>query len=227
MCHNLPVRQVTRRGPGRPPAAKAALTRQRIIRAAREVFGELGYQGATFQAIAARADLTRPAINHYFPSKRVLFREVVDQTVELSIGSGMARGQRETSFIGRMSAMISTAVDADFEDRSAATFLITAVLDAQRHPELQLVEHESLLISHAYMTSVVTEAVESGELSSDADPEALVHLLVSVMWGVGFFAGFLGTHEEMVVLADNLRRLLVGRLWTLNDVAGDVDHSSA
>ena len=58
------------RGPGRPPAAKAAETRERILRAAREVFSELGYDAATFQAIAIRADLTRPAINHYFASKR-------------------------------------------------------------------------------------------------------------------------------------------------------------
>ena len=42
------------------------------MRAAREVFSELGYDAATFQAIAIRADLTRPAINHYFASKRVL-----------------------------------------------------------------------------------------------------------------------------------------------------------
>jgi len=33
------------------------------VRAAREVFSELGYDAATFQAIAIRADLTRPAIN--------------------------------------------------------------------------------------------------------------------------------------------------------------------
>ncbi len=50
------------------------------MRAAREVFSELGYDAATFQAIAIRADLTRPAINHYFASKRLLYQEVVDQT---------------------------------------------------------------------------------------------------------------------------------------------------
>ena len=44
------------RRPGRPPAAKADETRQRIMQAARLVFSERGYDGATFQAIAARAD---------------------------------------------------------------------------------------------------------------------------------------------------------------------------
>ena len=42
------------------------------MQAARLVFAECGYDGATFQAIAVRADLTRPAINHYFSTKRLL-----------------------------------------------------------------------------------------------------------------------------------------------------------
>ena len=50
-----------RRRPGRPPAAKADETRKRILRAGRIVFSERGYEGATFQAIAVRADLTRQA----------------------------------------------------------------------------------------------------------------------------------------------------------------------
>ncbi|HNA51189.1 MAG TPA: helix-turn-helix domain-containing protein, partial [Mycobacterium sp.] len=85
------------RGPGRPPAAKAAETRERILRAAREVFSELGYDAATFQAIAIRADLTRPAINHYFASKRVLYQEVVDLTNALMIASSVELAQRETT----------------------------------------------------------------------------------------------------------------------------------
>lgn len=207
------------RGPGRPPAAKAAITRQRIVRAAREVFAEFGYEAATFQAIAIRADLTRPAINHYFPSKRVLFREVVAQTTELAVQTGLDRAQRESTFIGRVSAMTATAVDADFEDRSVSTFLITAILDARRHPELHLVEHESLLNSRDHLTAIVTEAIASGELSTDADVDALVQLLLAVLWGVGFFAGFLGTHQEVETLAGTLLRLLAGDLWQLRDPA--------
>src|ERR1051325_8260157 len=85
------------RGPGRPPAAKAAETRERIIRAAREVFSELGYDAATFQAIAIRAGLTRPAINHYFASKRVLWSQVVEQTDALVVSAGRTRAKGETN----------------------------------------------------------------------------------------------------------------------------------
>ena len=137
LWHNLTVPQHTAsRGPGRPPAAKAAETRERIIQAAREVFSELGYDAATFQAIAIRADLTRPAINHYFASKGVLWREVVEQTNSLVVSAGRARAQDETSLLDRLSVFFTAAMQTDSEDRSAAAFLVTSVLESQRHPEL-------------------------------------------------------------------------------------------
>src|SRR6478609_9116269 len=150
------------RGPGRPPAAKAAETRERILRAAREVFSELGYDAATFQAIAIRADLTRPAINHYFASKRVLWSEVVEQTNALVVSAGMSRAQGETSLVGRLSAFLAVALQADSEDRSAAAFLVTSVLESQRHPELANDEHDSLKASasscHGRSTTQSSEA---------------------------------------------------------------------
>src|SRR5215212_11700662 len=92
------------RGPGRPPAAKAAETRERILRAAREVFSELGYDAATFQAIAVRADLTRPAINHYFSSKRLLYREVIKQTNEMVVLASTEKAFAENDLMAQLSA---------------------------------------------------------------------------------------------------------------------------
>ncbi len=144
MWHNLTVPYTATRGPGRPPAAKAAETRERIIRAAREVFSELGYDAATFQAIAIRADLTRPAINHYFASKRVLYSEVVEKTNEMVVAAGMAKAEVETSLLKRLSAFFSAAMQADSRDRSAAAFLVTSVLESQRHPVVSRDELNSL-----------------------------------------------------------------------------------
>jgi AcrR family transcriptional regulator len=203
------------RGPGRPPAAKAAETRERILRAAREVFSELGYDAATFQAIAIRADLTRPAINHYFANKRLLYREVVEQTNALVVSAGMARAQGQTSLLGRLSAFFSAAMQADSEDRSAAAFLVTSVLESQRHPELSHEEHDSLKNSRAFVTWVVNDAIEKGELTTDTDIPQLVEMLVAVMWGMGFYAGYVGSHNELQTIVDKLELLLANKLWKL------------
>jgi AcrR family transcriptional regulator len=205
------------RGPGRPPAAKAAETRERIVQAAREVFSELGYDAATFQAIAIRADLTRPAINHYFASKHVLWREVVEQTNTLVVSAGTERAQSKTNLLARLSAFFSVAMQADSEDRSAAAFLVTSVLESQRHPELSSDDHDSLKASREFMTWAVNDAIARGELTTDTDVAHLVEMLVAVMWGMGFYAGFVGSHEELASVVQKFELLMANKLWTLHE----------
>nr|WP_090346427.1 TetR/AcrR family transcriptional regulator [Mycolicibacterium malmesburyense] len=203
------------RGPGRPPAAKAAETRERIIGAAREVFSELGYDAATFQAIAIRADLTRPAINHYFANKQVLWREVVQQTNAAIVSAGKARAEDQTNLLARLSAYFTAAMQADSEDRSAAAFLVTSVLEAQRHPELSDEEHDSLKHSRDFVAWAVNDAIKRGELTTDTEVDSLVEMLVAVMWGMGFYAGFVGSHDELKAVVRQFELLMSNNLWNL------------
>lgn len=182
---------------------------------AREVFSELGYDAATFQAIAVRSDLTRPAINHYFASKKILYRAVVEQTNALVVTAGAERARSATTLVGRLEAFISAAVDADSNDRAAAAFLVTAVLEAQRHPELRDSENDSLESSRRFVNWAVTEAIDSGELSTVTDVAAVVEMLVAVLWGMGFYAGFVGGHDELERITAQLTLLLEHRLWEL------------
>jgi TetR/AcrR family transcriptional regulator, repressor for uid operon len=201
------------RRPGRPPAAKADETRKRILRAGRLVFSERGYDGATFQAIAVRADLTRPAINHYFSSKRVLYREVVNQTNELVVVASIKHAERETTLMGRLTAFISAAVRANSENPSASAFLVTNVLESQRHPELSTTENDAVRISREFLMRVVNDAIEHREVAADIDASALVETLLVVLCGVGFYAGYVRSYEEMLAVTDVLRQLLEGALW--------------
>ncbi len=202
-----------RRRPGRPPAAKADETRQRIIQAARLVFSERGYDGATFQAIAARADLTRPAINHYFSTKRLLYREVLEQTNTLVIGAGIRQAERETTLMARLTAFISAAVRVNSDNPSVSAFLVTGVLESQRHPELSRTENDSVRITREFLTWAVNDAIERREVAADIDASALVETLLVVLCGVGFYAGYISSYEEILAVSDVLRRLLEGALW--------------
>lgn len=217
LWHTLTMVPSASRGPGRPPAAKAAETRQRILHAAREVFSELGYDAATFQAIAIRADLTRPAINHYFASKRVLYREAVEQTNSTVIAAGIARAREATTLLGRLSAFFAAAMDAESTDRSGAAFLVTSVLESQRHPELVSEEHDPLRYSRQFVEWAVNDAIENGELTTDTDIPAIVEMLVAVMWGMGFYAGYVGRHGELGVIVDKFEMLMANKLWQLRD----------
>lgn len=183
------------------------------MHAARQVFSELGYDAATFQAIAIRADLTRPAINHYFASKRLLYQELVEQTNSLVVAAGADRAQAATSLVDRLVAFISAAVAADEKDRSAAAFLVTAVLESQRHPELNQAKNDSLETSRQFVRWAVNESISSGELRTDTDVQALVEMLVAVLWGMGFYAGFVGDEDGLDRITDQLKLLLQQKLW--------------
>jgi hypothetical protein len=116
-----------------------------------------------------------------------------------------------------MSAFIAAAVQADSADRAAAAFLVTSVLESQRHPELKLVEHDSLSNSRAFLSWAINDAIDNGELVTDTDVNSLVEMLLAVLWGMGFYAGFIGGHDQLETITDHLRRLLVGKLWKLSE----------
>ena len=200
------------RRPGRPPAAKADETRRRIIQAARLVFSERGYDGATFQAIAARADLTRPAINHYFSSKRALYREVLDDTNKFVIGAGIKQAEQETTLAAQLTAFISEATRANAENPAGSAFLISGVLESQRHPDLAGTENDSVRIAREFLVRVVNGAIERGEIVTDIDTSALVEMQLVLVCGVGLYAGYIESPEQLLALTGVMRRLLESAL---------------
>ena len=204
--------QPASRGPGRPPAAKAAETRKRILRAAREVFSERGYDAATFQAIAIRADLTRPAINHYFANKRVLYWQVLEETNNAVVAASTQRGQKEKTLTARVSAFIEGAIEAEAGNHAASAFLIAATLESQRHPELSRPGTDSVTTTRAFLLWAINDGIQSGELNPDTDAAALTEMLLAVLLGVGFYAGFVASRHELDAITDQLKLLLARSL---------------
>ncbi len=182
------------------------------MRAARLVFSERGYDGATFQAIAARADLTRPAINHYFSSKRVLYREVLEQTNQAVIGTGIEQAERETTLPAQLAAFISVAVRANSENPAGSALIITGVLESQRHPEWSTTENDSVRIVREFLVRAVDDAIGRGEVAADIDAAALVEALLVLMCGVGLYAGFVQSPEDLLGITGTMQRLLEGAL---------------
>jgi len=71
------VEQVNQKRRGRRAAGED--TRAALIAAAREVFVEKGYDGATVRAIAAKAGVDAAMVNHWFGGKEGLFAQSVLQ----------------------------------------------------------------------------------------------------------------------------------------------------
>ena len=69
-------------GAGRRPGPSD--TRARILVAAREGFGERGFEGTTIRSIAARAEVDPALVHHYFGSKQQLFVTAMEFPVDVA-----------------------------------------------------------------------------------------------------------------------------------------------
>lgn len=62
-----------------PATARGQRTRQKILTAAEEVFGERGYEAASIVDITRSAGVAQGTFYLYFPSKKAVFAELVDE----------------------------------------------------------------------------------------------------------------------------------------------------
>ncbi len=78
--------------------ARGDATRERIVLAARELFGERGYEQTSIEAVLEASGVARGALYHHFPGKTALFDAVLEQVVaELAAtASAQARAGEET-----------------------------------------------------------------------------------------------------------------------------------
>ncbi|MFN3261955.1 MAG: TetR family transcriptional regulator C-terminal domain-containing protein [Pikeienuella sp.] len=59
-----------------------AENRARIAAAALDIFSAEGFRGATVDAIAERAGMSKPNLLYYFPTKDAIYREVLERLLE-------------------------------------------------------------------------------------------------------------------------------------------------
>jgi AcrR family transcriptional regulator len=183
------------------------------MRTAREVFSERGYERTTFREIAERIGLTRPAVNHYFPDKESLYQALFGSARDVVVQAAVARAGEQETLAGQLAAFLDAATQVDSKDRSFAKFMAASVLDGFRHPQLQDSARRQIDEVREFLRQALTAAVDRGEIPADIDLPAVVEMLIAVLWGMGLYAGFLGTHDQLESVVAVLSRLVAGALW--------------
>ena len=74
-----------------PVQERGHATRATILAAARELFGERGFDATSLEAILAASGVKRGALYHHFPSKQAVFDAVLDYLLS-EISAQMAEG---------------------------------------------------------------------------------------------------------------------------------------
>ena len=63
--------------------AKGRATREEILDAAMQLFGEVGYHTASLREVASRVGISHPGLLHHFSSKAVLLAAVLERRDEI------------------------------------------------------------------------------------------------------------------------------------------------
>lgn len=152
-------------------AQRRAASEHLFLAAAQDLFGEVGYDAVSMDAVCARAGLSKGNMYHYFPTKDALFERVVEAVAEHVVGR------------------VVSAVDGGAEPSVALKAGIRAYLRACQDPSIRqvlLVDGPRVLgrsrwrdLDHRYFLSLVhltlgTTPLDAQLLVAAIDEAALV-----------------------------------------------------
>jgi AcrR family transcriptional regulator len=158
---------------------QSARTRQTLIVAARQLFGERGYAETATDDIVQQAGVTRGALYHHFVDKRDLFEAVyIDLQDELRDRIVAAAGSREVDSIWVRIHRGTHEYLYHYIDATVQRIVLIdapAVLGWNRWRELD--EDYAL----GLLRGALGQAAEQGTLATGADSDVLAHLMMGVI----------------------------------------------
>src|SRR5262249_22318704 len=151
---------------GRPPKELAGAVEERILDAARTVFLEHGFEGASIEEIADAACAGKPTIYARFPNKRALFTAVVmrDVVTRIEQFEGMvATGATiEERLVSAGIAMLHWSLDSD-----KIGLMRLAIAEVLRFPDLaSTVSRTARDLSTKVAARLLGEMAQSDELAT-------------------------------------------------------------
>ena len=173
----------------RPLRADAARNRDKVLRAAREAFAELGY-GVPLDEIATRAGVGPGTVYRHFPTKEALFEAVVTARVQDLVAEARA--------------------GADAADPGGAFFGFLARVAAESAAKRDLPDAISIAGSvrddlNAALDVLLRRAQQAGAVRSDVRTPDLIVLVKGLFAGLADISDPARRDLVFAVLADGLR----------------------
>ena len=177
---------------GRTPGASSASTRERLLRAAADVFGARGYDGTRVSEIAQAAGLSNGAMYAYFGSK-----------ADLLIGALRAHGRR------LLSDLVAAEPERSITDLLLVTgrrlrrrrdadgwLVIEALVAARRDADVAAALRGYVAERVDWLADLVRKAQDAGELDPALPPSAVAHFCLSLAVGTALVAPDLDDVDE-------------------------------
>lgn len=166
---DMPVRAPTRR------ALAKQQTRLKVLAAARKLFSEEGYEGATIRDIAAAAGMSTGAVFANFSDKSDLFREIMSDDMEAlntAMRDAATRGRNVEDAVLKVFMAGYTFYKSRLQLARAA---FSVSWDRDGGPTLRGLPSGMAFVD--LFTEQLNAAVERGELSQEAEVKLRSHML--------------------------------------------------
>jgi len=188
--HEAEIRVPTRR------ALAKQQTRVKVLSAARQLFSEQGYEGATIRDIAAAAGMSTGAVFANFTDKSDLFREIM-----LTDMVDLAQAMRDGALKGRtVDDALLRAFSAGYAFYKSQLPLARAAFSISWSPEqgMELRNMPPVAALHEVISEQLQLGVERGELSQEAEVKLRTQML---------FDAYLANYPEAIFLGWSLDAL--------------------
>ena len=185
-------------------------TRERVLSAARRLFTERGYEGATIRDIAQAAGMSTGAVFASFSDKSELFDEILTADYEVIYAQMKQAGVNAQTVEEGVIGMFAVAYGFHVEQLPLLQASIAVSWTRSESAERRNRSHLKHIF--ALLNGVLTRGADRGELKKDAD----VKLLAEIIWDV-YVANYrraifdAWTVEALLTrLSDQLKVILAG-----------------
>lgn len=157
---------------------KTLARRAQLLRVAREVFAEKGFDATTVSEIVARAGVAQGTFYLYFPSKLSVVRTLADELwdrIELALRSAYA----EVSDLGEM---IERSVEAAFRIMGEYSDVLALTHSGIRWLEADEASSPVFAPYHALIAETIRSAQAAGAIDAAIDPEVTAIFIVGTIY---------------------------------------------
>ena len=145
-----------------------------IMRAAVEVMGEDGYEGASMRDMAARSGVSVAALYYHFPSKLDLLREFLDEAYDVTLNRLDRRlAAADPTPVARLDEIVGTLIWSHLHDEWAQLASNVAFREYTRlnPPERKAIDKKRRRLLQL-VAGVLTEGIATGDFGTDEPLEA-------------------------------------------------------
>ncbi|MGV7537869.1 TetR family transcriptional regulator [Mycobacterium kansasii] len=189
---------------------RSEVTRRKILDAAVDVFGDVGYASAGWGTIIERTGMAKGALYHHFDSKEALASAIIEEGSDALLGAfrnvcGSASPALENMIHGTFA--VAHLLNADKTARAAEQ--LTAVLAGFNSAAAQFFG-----ACAGEMAGQARRAIAEGDLRDDVDPELVGESIVGATFGMRLLANALSRSGGNGYRVESAGQRL-GQLWGL------------